>query len=300
MAQEHDALIAVVGATGFVGRNIVAQLAGSGYRVRALSRSGARRPDWPRSVEVGRVDVESGAGLDAGLAGADAVVHLVAIPREDRGRTFEEVNVRGVARVLAAAERAGVRRFVHLSALGVTPEPRYRYLSSKWRGEELVRQSGLEWVILRPSLLFGPDDGFFNIVKTTLTWWSPGIVAIPGDGSAQFQPLAVTDLALAVERCVADADRAGATYELGGGERVSYREIVDRVMAVTGKRRLKLNMPVPLISAITAVTDRILPIFPVSHDQIGSLGRPNVTEPDAFEQHFGVQPRPFDLSYLQS
>lgn len=292
--------VAVVGATGFVGRNVVAGLAASGYRVRALSRSGARRAEWPASVETGSADVETGAGLDEGMAGADAAVHLVAIPREGRGRTFEEVNVRGVSRTLAAAERAGVRRFVHLSALGATPEPRYHYLSSKWRGEELVRHSGLDWVILRPSLLFGPGDGFFNIVKTTLTWWSPGIVAIPGDGSAEFQPLAVADLAVAVEHCLADADRVGSTYELGGSERVSYRQIVDRVMTVTGKRRLKLNMPVPLISALTAVTDRVLPIFPVSHDQIGSLGLPNVTEPDVFRTLFGVDPRPFDLSYLQS
>jgi uncharacterized protein YbjT (DUF2867 family) len=300
MTNQDGMRVAVVGATGFVGRSIVARLAASGYRVRALSRSGARHPEWPASVEAQRADVESGAGLDDGLAGASGVVHLVAIAREGRGRSFEEVNVRGVARTLAAAERAGVSRFVHLSALGATAEPRYRYLSSKWRGEELVRHSSLGWVILRPSLLFGPGDGFFNIVKTTLTWWSPGIVAIPGDGSAEFQPLAVDDLALAVERCLADGELAGGTYELGGAERISYRQIVDRVMAVTGKRRLKLSMPVPLISAITAVTDRILPIFPVSHDQIGSLGLPNTTEPGAFRDLVGVDPRPFDLSYLQS
>jgi NADH dehydrogenase len=135
-------------------------------------------------------------------------------------------------------------------------------------------------------------------VKTTLRWWSPGIVAIPGDGSAMFQPLSVDDLAIAVAASLTDEGRAGATYELGGPAWVTYREIVDAVMAATGMRRLKVGVPIPLISGMTAVTDRILPVFPVSHDQIASMSRPNFTELDAFERAFGVVPRPMDLSYL--
>jgi NADH dehydrogenase len=266
--------------------------------VRAVSRSGQREDDWAESVIVRTGDVETGEGLDEAMAGVDAVVHLVAIPRETGGRSFEQVNVRGVERVLEAARQTGVRRFVHLSALGVTDDPKLRFLSSKWRGEALVRESELDWVVLRPSLLFGEGDGFFNLIKTTLTWWSPGIVAIPGDGRTRFQPLSVEDLAIAIERSLTDADRAGSVYELGGPDYLTYAQIVDRVMAVTGKRRLKLNMPIPLISALTAVTDRLLPIFPVSHDQIGSLSQPNFTDLDAFEHAFGVPPRPLVLNYL--
>jgi NADH dehydrogenase len=101
-----------------------------------------------------------------------------------------------------------------------------------------------------------------------------------------------------VERSLVDPERDGATYEIGGPEYLTYRQIVERVMAVTGKRRMKLNLPIPLISALTAVTDRLLPIFPVSHDQISSLQRPNSTELDAFERAFGVRPGPFDIGYL--
>jgi len=292
--------VAVVGATGFVGSHLVPHLVAAGHRVVAISRTGTRRPDWGERVETRPADVATGAGLEAAIDGADAVVHLVAIPREAGGRSFDEVNVRGTGRVVLAAERAEVRRIVHLSAMGVIDDPRLAYLHSKWRGEQLVRGSSLEWVVLRPSLLFGPGDGFFNLVKTTLKWWSPGIVVIPGRGDAVFQPLAAADLALAVERSLADADRAGQVYELGGPEHVTYRRIVDEVMAVTGMRRLKLGMPIPLISALTVVTDRILPIFPVSHDQIASLQRPNFTELDIFERTFGVPPRRLDLGYLQS
>ncbi len=290
--------IIVIGATGFVGSHLVPYLASRGHRVRAVSRTG-RRLDWPEAVSALAGDVETEAGLDDALRGADAVVHLVAIPREGQGRTFEEVNVRGVARVLEAMRAAGVRRIVHLSVLGVTNDPRFRYLSSKWRGEQLVRQSGLEWVVLRPSLVFGPGDGFFALIDTTLRWWSPGIVAIPAAAGARFQPLAVADLAMAVERCLSETDRAGSVYELGGPTYVTYPQIVDAVMRVTRRRRFKLPVPVPLLRALTTVTDRLLPVFPVSHDQVLSLGRPNHTDLDAFERTFGVAPRPFDLGHMR-
>lgn len=288
---------AVVGATGFVGSHLVPHLVASGHEVIAISRSGRRRPEWGDGVEARSADVVDG-DLDTALAGAEAVVHLAAIPRESGGRRFDEVNVVGTQRVVDAAQRIGVRRLVHLSVLGVADDPKLAYLYSKWRGEESVRASGLDWVVLRPSLMFGTGDGFFNLVKTTLRWWSPGVVAIPGDGGARFQPLSVDDLAIAVEKSLTDPDRSRAVYELGGPAYLTYRQIIDEVMRVTGMRRLAVGVPIPLISALTAVTDRLLPIFPVSHDQIASLQRPNYTELDAFEQSFGVEPRPLDLSYL--
>jgi uncharacterized protein YbjT (DUF2867 family) len=290
--------VAVVGATGFVGSHVVPHLAAAGHRVIAVSRQGDRLPEWPEGVETRVADVSTGRGLEGALEGADAVVQLVAIARETGGRTFEEMNTRGTGRVVIAAEHAGVRRIVHLSALGVVDDPNLGYLGSKWRGEQLVRESALEWVVLRPSLLFGPGDGFFNIVKTTLEWWSPGIVAIPGKGDTRFQPLAATDLAIAVEKSLTEPERAGSVYEIGGPEHLTYREIVDEVGRVTGTRRLKMSLPIPIISALTVATDRVLPIFPVSHDQIASLQRPNFTELDAFERAFGVRPRRMDLSYL--
>jgi len=291
--------IAVIGATGFVGSHLVPYLAAQGHVVRAVSRSGLRRPDWPEAVQGLAADVESGAGLSEALHATDAVVHLVAIPREGGARRFEVVNVGGTRRVVEAATGAGVGRLVHMSVLGVSEDPRLAYLSSKWRGEQIVRASELEWVVLRPSLLFGERDGFFNLIKTTLTWWSPGIVAIPGDGQTRFQPLSVDDLAVGVERCVTEPERAGSVYELGGPEYVSYRQIVEAVMRATGKRRLAVNLPIPLISGLTWVTDRVLPVFPVSHDQIRSMSRPNYTDLDAFERAFAVAPRPLDLSYLR-
>jgi uncharacterized protein YbjT (DUF2867 family) len=290
--------IAVVGATGFVGSHLVPHLVAKGHEVIAISRDGRRLKAWRDRVVTRAADITRDDPEPA-LAGADAVVHLAAIPRESGGRRFEDVNVRGVERVVGAAERIGVRRLVHLSVLGVADDRKLAYLYSRWRGEEAVRRSSLKWVVIRPSLMFGMGDGFFNLVKTTLRWWSPGIVAIPGRGDARFQPLSVDDLAIAVEKSLTDDDRTRTVYQLGGPQWLTYSQIVDAVMAATGMHRLKLHMPIPLLSAITAVTDRIVPIFPVSHDQVASLQRPNFTDLDAFERAFGVTPRPFDLSYLR-
>ena len=290
--------VAVVGATGFVGRYVVPELTRAGYRVRAISRYGRRMPDWDATVDAVAGDVETGDGLREALDGILTVVHLTAIARPSRGHTLVNVNVRGVERTLAAAHANGVQRIVYLGALGAVDDPKLGFLYTKWLGEQLVRESGLKWVVLRPSLLFGRGDGFFNLIRKTLKYWSPGVVAIPGDGETRFQPLSVEDLAIAVRHCVADGDRAGSVYELGGPAYLTYREIVDAVMAATGKRRLKINLPIPIISALTAVTDVVLPVFPVSHDQIGSLGRPNWTDLDSFQRAFGVAPRPFDVSYM--
>jgi uncharacterized protein YbjT (DUF2867 family) len=292
--------VAVLGATGFVGSHLVPHLVRGGHTVRAISRRGRRLAGWGTEVQPLAADVETGAGLGAALTGVDALVHLVAIPREADGRTFEAVNVWGVENMLTAAQAAGVHRIVHLSVLGVSDDRRLAYLSSKWRGEQLVRERGNGWVVIRPSILFGTGDGFFNLIKVTLTWWSPGVVAIPGDGQTRFQPLSVDDLAVAVERSLIDRERAESVYELGGPDYLTYRQIVDAVMQATGKPRLKLNMPVPLLRAMTAVTDRVLPAFPVSHDQVASLDRPNYTNLDAFERTFGAKPRPIDLSYLKA
>jgi uncharacterized protein YbjT (DUF2867 family) len=293
-------IVTVIGATGFVGRNVVERLVNGGFTVRAVSRGGRQLPGWGSRVQALAADVETRTGIGSAVVGADAVVHLVAIPREGGGRSFERVNVDGVAHVLAAMHAAGVQRLIHVSVLGVTDDPAYRYLSSRWRGEQLVRDSHLDWTILRPSLLFGPGDGFFNLISTTLRWWSPGLVAIPASRGSRFQPLAASDLAIAIVLCLGDPARIGQTYELGGPDYLTYPQIVDAVMTATGRRRLKLPMPVPLLRAMTLVTDRLLPVFPVSHDQVMSLSRPNHTDLDAFQRAFGVHPQPMDLGYLRA
>jgi NADH dehydrogenase len=231
--------ILVTGASGFVGSHMVPALVDAGHHVLALVRdeNGAalvkRRlaPAQREAVEARVGDVTKPDTLPAALAGADAVLHLVAVARDwDGGATLRLVNTEGTRNTLRAASDAGVRRFVHLGALGVVDDPDLHYGSSKVKGMALVRESGLDWTILSPSLLFGPRDGFFNILGD-LVRMSPGIVPITGKGDARFQPLAITDLARAAVLALGDPATIGREFLLGGPRYWTYREIVRRSCA---------------------------------------------------------------------
>ena len=150
------------------------------------------------------------------MAGVDAVVHLVAIPRDFRGGAdLRLVNTEGTRAVVAAMGKAGVKRLVHMGAMGVEDDPSLHYASSKAKAEALVRDSGLDWTILKPSLQFGPGDGFFNIVAD-LVRISPGIVPVPGDGSARFQPIHAADVAAVIVRVLADPRRSAPRSSSAG------------------------------------------------------------------------------------
>ena len=237
--------ILVTGASGFVGSHVIPELIGAGHRVVALGHapsSGERvlarlAPADRASVEVRTGDVTDPATLAPALAGVDAVVHLVALPRDrGDGGQLARVNTEGTRALVAAMTEAGVRRLVHLGALGVTDDPELHYASSKARAEAIVASSDLDWTILKPSLLWGERDGFFNIVAD-LVRLSPGIVPVPGDGMSRFQPLAVDDLARAVRLSLEDPRHVGRAYELGGPRFWTYREITAEVCTAMHRRR---------------------------------------------------------------
>ncbi len=239
-------VILVTGAAGFVGSHVVPALVDAGHSILALVRDPddaallVRRltPAQRSSVEARTGDVTDPGSLPAAVAGADAVVHLAAIPRDwDGGASLRLVNTEGTRNVLAAAKGAGIRRFVHLGAMGVADDPDLHYASSKARAMALVRDSGLDWTILSPSVLYGPRDGFFNILAG-LVRLSPGIVPITGTGAARFQPLAIGDLAQAVVLALGDPATIGHEYLLGGPRYWTYREIMEEVLRGMGKRRL--------------------------------------------------------------
>ncbi len=241
--------------------------------------------------------VETHAGLEKpyetlapALSGVDAVIHLVAIPRDfDGGASMRLVNTEGTRNVVHAARAAGVRRFVHESALGVEDVPELHYASSKARGRRIVEESGLDWTIVEPSVLWGERDGFFNIIAG-LVRLSPGIVPVPGRGDARFQPLAVDDLARILVRIVEDPATIGRTYRIGGPRHWTYREITAEVVRALGKRRLIVPMPVPLIALVARAAELLRLPFPVASDQLRQLRLDNVTAPDAVERDFGFVP----------
>ena len=301
--------ILVTGASGFVGSHTVPALIVAGHRVVALARSPAageavlsRLPMADRSsVELRDGDVTHPVMLASAMAGVDAVIHLVAIPRDlNSGADLARINTEGTRAILAAMSTAGVRRLVHLGALGVIDDPSLHYASSKARAEAAVRDSGLDWTVLKPSLQFGPGDGFFNIIAS-LVRLSPGVVPVPGDGKSRFQPIFVGDVAAIVARSIADPGTIGESFELGGPRYWTYREITREVLDALGKRRAIVPIPLPLIRIVARTAELARLPFPVATDQLRQLRLDNVGPLDLIPARFGFQPRAMEgaLGYLR-
>ena len=269
-------------------------------RVGAKVQSRIERGGERLHVRVG--DIENEDSVVAAATGCDAIVHLVAIPRDwSGGRELDRVNHLGTAHVVAAAQRAGVRRFVHLGALGVEERAGLNYASSKARGERVVRASGLDYTIIKPSLIWGERDGFFNIVAALVRVPAP-VVPVPGNGKSRFQPVWVGDVARSIVTVLADPKGSvGRSYELGGPRYWTYAEITREVARALNKRRLIVPMPVPLIALVAGVSEAIRFPFPVATDQLRQLALDNIGALDAVERDLGFVPVDMAgrLGYLQ-
>jgi uncharacterized protein YbjT (DUF2867 family) len=301
--------ILVTGASGFVGSYVVPALITRGHRVVALVRSPSagervlgRLGRDASTVELRSGDVTDLDSLRPALSGVDAVVHLVAIPRDrDGGASLRLINTEGTRNVVQAMLATGVRRLVHMGALGVEDVPELHYASSKAKGEAIVRESGLDWTILQPSLQWGERDGFFNIIADLVRIPSP-IVPVPGRGDSRFQPIAVMDVARATALVLDRTEAVGRAYELAGPRIWTYREIAQEVARSLGKRRWTLPMPVPIISLVSGVSDRIGIPFPVAQDQLRQLRLDNVAaSTDVVPAELGFDPTDMggQLAYLR-
>lgn len=283
----------VTGATGFVGRAVVQALRAEGYTVRCLVRRGSER-DLRGLGGLERVegDVRMRRGLDANIAGCDAAVHLVGIIREHTAQasTFERVHVQGTLNVVEAAAAAGVRRFLHMSALGTRAGARSRYHESKWRGEEAVRASGLGWTIFRPSVIYGPGDGFVSMLAQMIRRLP--VIPVIGSGRQRLQPVPVEQVAEAFARALGRPATEKHTYEIGGADAVTLLELLDIIGAALGRRRLrKIHIPTELMRPLAQLLHS-LPGFPVTPDQLLMLEENNACDPQPFLTAFGLAPAP--------
>ena len=283
--------IAITGGTGFVGRNTARALIDAGHEVVLIAR-GSRDVVPREGLTVARANVIDGTRLAEAFAGCDVVVHLVAIIRERGKQTFDAVIRGGTENVLAAARQAGVGRLVYISAIGAGPDPAFPYLFAKWQAEQAIRASGIEFTTLRPSLVFGPGDGFFTTVASLVRFSIP-VVPVAGDGGALFQPIGIGDLV----RCIVMSVERPATMretEVGGPEQLSYDEIIDVVHdAIGAGMRIKVHVPVAALLPAAAVMDRVLSNPPVTPTQLRMLAKHNITRLDAVRAGFGFQPASF-------
>ncbi len=273
-------LVTIFGGSGFVGRHTVSALAKRGWRIRAA----VRRPDLAGHLQpmgvVGQVhavqaNLRYPQSVARAVEGSTAVVNAVGVLAPSGRQSFDAVHAEGARAVARAAREAGVKRFVHISAIGADAASAARYAQSKAAGEAAVLEEFPSAIILRPSIVFGPEDEFFNRFAA-LARMSPFLPSI-GGGKTKFQPVYVGDVAAAITNCVEGGGKPGSIYELGGPEVFTFRQLLDLTLQYTGRRRAYLPMPFWL-AKLQALLMSPLPnaLRPITLDQVKLLQKDNI------------------------
>lgn len=310
VAEQPDAVralkskpVLVSGAAGLVGRHTCEELTKAGWRVRAFvrnpSKAAMRLAHLPVELQVG--DVRNRESVDKAMAGCGSVVHLAAVAIERKGQSYEDVNTAGTSTLLDAARAAGADRFIYMSQNGADSSSPYAFLRSKGSGEDAVGGAGLSHTILRPSVIFGPEDEFVNVLAR-LVRLSPFIYPLPDGGRAMFQPIAVRDVARTVRVSLEKQATRRGTYSLGGPTPLSLREMTERILTAMGVKRKIVSVPVGTLRPLIALAASALPNPPVTTALLDLLGLDNTVPDNALVPVFGVNPTPFapdELQYLR-
>ncbi len=287
--------IVVTGATGYVGHYVLRELLERGHEVTAISRSGAKSSTASGKnlatfdgVKYIGADVATGRNLETAFAGADAVVHLVGIISEHKDQTFANVHVGGTKNVLEAAKKAGVKRYLHMSALGAAANAMSGYSSSKFAAEELVRASGLEYTIFRPSLIFGQGDDFFGRVLKNLVSSAP-IVPQIGDGSFPFRPVWVGDVAACFAQALDIPQTIGQNYDLVGSQEFSFKELLHLEMKALGIKKPIIPAPIFFMDIAVPLMQILGSLAPITTHQYAMLKAGNTADPSKMNATFKLE-----------
>jgi len=294
----------LTGASGFVGSAILKELVRRGLAVNALSN---RRvpPAIEGEVKHFIADVFESGALDGAMAGCDAAIHLIGIIQENpkAGITFERMHVEATRQVIEAAKRAGIKRFVQMSAMGVRADAETEYGRTKWRAEQIVRESGLDWTIFRPSMIHGPRGEFMKMEAKWARKQSPPFLFMPYFGAGllglnakgRVQPIFVDEVARAFVEAIRNSKSIGRIYELGGADRLTWpmmHRIASR--AIVGKQRLTLAIPAWYAKLVAAIVPGSL--LPFNRDQVVMSLEDNSGDTADFVRDFGWQPMGFEQS----
>jgi len=292
----------LTGATGFVGKHMLERLLADGHAVRAALRGlpGQKARVVTHTQHLGRRDdfewvpgdIVEGTRLDEGMQGCDAVIHLVGIIVEKGTNTFERVHHLGTRNVVEAARRTGIKRFVQMSALGVRGDGVAPYQTTKWKGEEEVRQSGIPFCILRPSLIFGEGDGFVTQMMATMRS-APLFRPVPGDGAPKFRPIAVEDVTTCFARALTLEAATNQTIDLGGADELTLNEVLAEIARCAGVRKPAVHIPMPLMMMGARVAQKLLKNPPVTVDQLRMLREGSTCDIGPMKRIFGITPRGF-------
>jgi uncharacterized protein YbjT (DUF2867 family) len=294
----RNRLITIFGGTGFIGSHVVRRLAARDARLRVISRDPAHGAHLQPMGNVGeivveRADLTSEASLERVMQGAFAAINLIGILYETRRQTFAEVHGELPGRIARVAAAAGVARLAQISAIGADPQSASAYARSKAAGEQAVREAFAQATIIRPSIVVGPEDDFFNRFAA-MARLLPALPLI-GGGRTRFQPVYVGDVADAIVAALERDDAPGRTYELGGPQVYSFAELLRYMLQVIGRRRLLVPISFEL-AMLQARFLELLPAPPLTRDQVELLKTDNVVAADAATlADLGIAPTPIEL-----
>ncbi len=284
-----DGPVYITGGAGFVGGNIREALGGRPLRLLVRDRS-KFSGDATGDVEVVEGDVTKPDSLRGTMDGCSAVIHLVAIISEEGGATFDGVIHQGTVHVVEEAKRAGIGRFIHMSALGARDNADFPYMQAKWQAEQAVQASGIPWTIFRPSVIFGPGDEFINQLASVIRTFP--VIPVVGDGKTKFMPVYVKDVAAAYKRALDDASTSSEIYELGGPKIFTYEELLDTIAVKLEKRKPKAHVPVGLMMPVVKFSKSLPKALrpPVTEQQLKMLALDNSTNQSATAELIGHPP----------
>jgi NADH dehydrogenase len=295
-------MILVTGATGFIGRVLVRQLTETGQQVRVLLRPSPRSPRLPKGVpvEVAVVALNDERGLRAALRGVDHIYHLASAAAQGRDGNLFTTDIEGTRTLAQVAASAEIDRFFFLSHIGADRASAFPVHKSKGIAEEHIRKSGVRHTIIRTSIVFGPEDGFTTALADILRV-APGILPIPGDGRTLLQPLWVEDLVTCLIWALQNPDTVNQTYEIGGGEYFTLRQIMETIMNVTHTRRLLVPFPPPYMRALFVLLDSFARRLNASTYWIDYVAVNRTCPVDNLPRTFGLMPARFAyrLNYLE-
>jgi uncharacterized protein YbjT (DUF2867 family) len=279
----------ITGGTGFVGKNVVRALGDRPLRLLVRDRA-KHRELISDHVELVEGDVTNPASLRSAMEGCSTVLHLVAIIEPKPGESFDGNIRKGTENVLNEAHAAGVARFYQMSAIGAQDNANFPYHQAKWRAEQAVKASGLEWTIFRPSVIYGPGDGFISVLAGVIR--SFPIIPVVGDGKSRFQPIQVGDVADAIAHAIVDPTTTGKTLDLVGPEILTYEEMLDTIAAGIGKHKRKLHLPISLMKLVVAASKPLPKSIrpPVTSEQLKMLALDNTSDHPATATLLGRPP----------
>ena len=294
-------MILVTGATGFIGRALIRHLSTTGQQVRVLLRPSPQSPRIPKGVpvEVAVVSLNDERGVRAALRGVDHIYHLASASTLGRRGNLLTTDIEGTRTLAQAARDAGIQRFIYLSHIGADRASAFPIQKAKGIAEEHIRRSGVPYTIICSSVLFGPEDRFTNNLAGILRVL-PFIFPIPSDGRSLIQPLWVEDLVTCLVWTLDNPETINQTYEVGGGEYFTLRQVLETLMDVTRRRRLLVPLPVPWMRALLVMLDSLVPNFNISTYWLDYVAVNRTCPVDNLPRTFGLMPARFAyrLDYL--